>query len=483
MHYISLITDYDGTLATYGKVSDDTIAALERLLESGRKIVLVTGRELGDLLSVFPRVDLFEWVVAENGALVYHPTSKTETVIAQAPPENFVKTLQDVNVTPLSIGRVIVSSWHPNETAILDVIRELGLEMQVIFNKGAVMVLPSGVNKASGLMAVLEEMKLSPHNIVGIGDGENDLSLLNACQCSYAVANSVQALKDQADFVTEGNNGAGVTELIDTLVNTDMEEVDRKLKRRHISIGTREDGSEVEIAPSRMTLLLAGSSGGGKSTAATAMLERLTEQGYQLCVIDPEGDYTTFEDAVVIGDNSRVPSTSEVIQLLETPSQSVIVNLLGLSMEERPAFFSNLLSSLQELRSATGRPHWTLVDEAHHVLPASRGDATGRTLPQDLQGTAFITVDPKQVAASVLAKIDTLIAVGDAAESVINGFCEATQSTRPAVQSSLALKPGEVIVWDRTHDQPPFRLQVPKTSTTRKRHDRKYAGRPLKMRA
>ena len=46
MHYLALASDYDGTLATDGRVDNATIAALERLRDSGRRLLLVTGREL-----------------------------------------------------------------------------------------------------------------------------------------------------------------------------------------------------------------------------------------------------------------------------------------------------------------------------------------------------------------------------------------------------------------------------------------------------
>ena len=61
----------------------------------------------------------------------------------------------------MSTGRVIVATWEPHETIVLETIRDLGLELQVIFNKGAVMVLPAGVNKATGLAAALEQLGLS----------------------------------------------------------------------------------------------------------------------------------------------------------------------------------------------------------------------------------------------------------------------------------------------------------------------------------
>jgi hypothetical protein len=225
MHYLALATDYDGTLASDGRVDDETIAALDRLRDSGRRLILVTGRHLDDLLYVFPEINLCDWVVLENGALLYRPATREEKPLGAPPPEEFVKALQQRGVDPLAVGRVIVATWHPHENTVLDVIRDLGLEYQVIFNKGAVMVLPSGVNKASGLSAALKELGLSPHNTVAIGDAENDQALLDCCGCGVAVANALPMLKERADFVTKGDRGAGVVELINKLIASDLAEL------------------------------------------------------------------------------------------------------------------------------------------------------------------------------------------------------------------------------------------------------------------
>ncbi len=224
MRYLALATDYDGTLATQGRVDEDTLAALERLRESGRKLILVTGRHLDDLINVFPQLDLFEQVVVENGALLYQPATREEKLLGEPPPKEFVKALQERGVEPLAVGRVIVATWHPHETTVLEVIRDLGLEHQIILNKDAVMVLPSGLNKASGLSAALCEIGLSPQNTVGIGDAENDHALLSLCGYGVAVANALPMLKERADFVTQGARGAGVVELIDKLIASDLKD-------------------------------------------------------------------------------------------------------------------------------------------------------------------------------------------------------------------------------------------------------------------
>src|SRR5262249_46336653 len=162
------------------------------------------GRLLDDLFGIFPRLDLFERVVAENGAIVHRPDSREVRTLAEPPPEAFAATLWARGVEPLSTGRVIVATRQPHETTMLGVIRELGLEWQLIFNKGAVMALPSGINKAVGLAAALDEMGLSAHNTVGVGDAENDHAFLACCECAIAVANAVPTIRERAALVTAG---------------------------------------------------------------------------------------------------------------------------------------------------------------------------------------------------------------------------------------------------------------------------------------
>ena len=222
MRFAALACDYDGTIADHGIVSEEVVGALERLRDSGRARILVTGRELPDLQRVFSRLDLFEWVVAENGALLFNPAQNEQRTLADPPPADFVEALKSRGVTPLSVGNVIVATWHPQETAVLEVIRELGLEHQVIFNKGAVMVLPPGVNKATGLRVALKELGISRHNTVGVGDAENDHAFLADCECAVAVANAVPGLAARVDWVTTAARGQGVMELIDALVDGDL---------------------------------------------------------------------------------------------------------------------------------------------------------------------------------------------------------------------------------------------------------------------
>src|SRR5215217_3413596 len=179
----TLATDYDGTIATHGTVDPDTLHTLRRLRDAGGTLMLVTGRELPQLKQVFPELPLFHIVVAENGALLYWPETGKERPLCDPPEESFVRALKDRGVKPLSVGRVIVATYEPHETVVLQTIRDLGLERQVIFNKG------------------------------GVG---------------AAVANALPSLKEHADLVLSKTHGAGVSELIERILDGSIDATPRR---------------------------------------------------------------------------------------------------------------------------------------------------------------------------------------------------------------------------------------------------------------
>ena len=369
MRYQLLATDYDGTLAHDGQVSQDTLAALNRFVASGRRLIMVTGRELPQLKSVFSDLHLFHWVVAENGGLLYEPSTDKEILIGNPPSEALIETLAQRGVTSISVGRCIIATWSPFESIVLEAIRDLGLELQIIFNKGAVMVLPAGVNKAFGLEHALKEMKLSIHNTVGVGDAENDHAFLQVCEFSAAVANALPSLKEAVDMVLPAGNGAGVELLIDRILSDDLSSFEITPSRHKLPIATTDIG-ELCLPSFGAPILVCGTSGSGKSSLANKIVDSIATQGYQFCIVDPEGDYESFDGAVVLGGPSTVPSISEALHVLEDPNANVVICLTGLPIPDRPPFFLQLLSELMQLRIKTGRPHWLILDEAHHLMPA-----------------------------------------------------------------------------------------------------------------
>ena len=214
----ALATDYDGTLATHGEVPAATLAALRRLKASGRKLIMVTGRELPDLQRVFPDLELFDAVVAENGALLWRPGGGEARQLAPSPPPAFIEALRAHRLEPLAIGRSIVATADEYAPIVEQAIRDLGLDWRTILNKDSVMALPVGVDKASGLRAALEALGLSAGEVLGVGDAENDVVFLAQCGVSAAVANALPAVKVAVDIVTPEPAGEGVAWLIDRLL-------------------------------------------------------------------------------------------------------------------------------------------------------------------------------------------------------------------------------------------------------------------------
>jgi HAD superfamily hydrolase (TIGR01484 family) len=470
MHILALAADYDGTIAHHGVVDAPTCEALERLRESGRRLVLVTGRTLPDLKRVFPQIKVFDRVVAENGALIYDPATEQERPVAPLPSHQFVEVLRQRNVSPLSVGRSIVATWEPNGATVLEVIRDLGLELQIIFNKGAVMVLPTGINKASGLAVALRELELSTPNVVGIGDAENDHAFLRSCACSAAVSNALPAVKDDCDIRLAGDHGKGVIELVEIILRDDARIVPRQ--RYALLVGTDRDERPICLEPYRGSVLIAGSSGIGKSTLATALTERIVEKSLEFCVFDPEGDYGELEHAVSIGDAKTPPNNETAIKLLRELGANVVVNTQALGVPERPPFFARLLPQISSLRARTGRPHWLIIDEAHHLLAAPRDDLP-QVLPEKLPAAILVTVHPDAVSPEALQTVDTVLALGDDAAKTIAVFCQTIGIAPPP--DAPTPNEDEILFWDRNSGAAPFPVKAIVPQQSRSRHLRKYA--------
>jgi hydroxymethylpyrimidine pyrophosphatase-like HAD family hydrolase len=224
MKYLTLATDYDGTIAYEGRVDKETVDSLQHARDAGMQLLLVTGRELTHLFNTFDRVDVFHRVVAENGAVLYDPATRQIDTLASGPPAPLIERLTREQI-PLSVGHSVVATVEPHEQTVIAAINDLALDWHIIFNKGSVMALPSDVTKATGLRAALDASHLTPEMTIAVGDAENDLVFMRACGLAVAVANALPTVKSIADLVTEGARGAGVRELIGRWLDGTLETV------------------------------------------------------------------------------------------------------------------------------------------------------------------------------------------------------------------------------------------------------------------
>jgi hydroxymethylpyrimidine pyrophosphatase-like HAD family hydrolase len=471
MQYHVLAVDYDGTLATDGRVDDATVEALRAVKKSGRKLVLVTGRVLPTLFEVFPHTGLFDLIVAENGALVFDPATEESSLLGSPPPQDFMNMLSERGVPPLEIGHVIVATWTPHETVVFEAIRDLRLELQIIFNKGAVMVLPSGINKAAGLSAALEKLGYSPHNTVGIGDAENDQAFLELCGVSAAVSNALDSVKQLVDWELTQARGAGVAEAIVQLLENDLEQFHLRPTEGAL-LGKDLDDQEVRVPLAGMRVLVTGDPAVGKSRFAQSVLEQLIAEGYQTCIVDPEGDYQGLESAIVLGTREQTPTVEEVLEVLSKPKESCVVSLFGAKADEQPELFNGLLRGLLEFRRKTGRPHWILIDEAHYPLPTSWQHGEDINIEQ-LGGVMFITAFLDRLHPDILLSANILLALSESPSRLINEYCNLIKATPAPLAPPSDGQDHQAAIWWRDRGDP-FWLKRIEPKGEHLRHQRTY---------
>jgi haloacid dehalogenase-like hydrolase len=224
------------------------------------------------------------------------------------------------------------------------------------------MVLPQGINKATGLRQALNTLRLSLHNCVGIGDAENDYAMLDACEIGVAVSWGSKALQGIADEVLQGTGPRDVAAYI-CKVTAHIKLPPHRAHSQRIILGHDADGKVVEAAIHGRNILIAGDPRSGKSWITGLFCEQLILQGYCLCVIDPEGDYTTLDllpGVVLFGGDDPPPRFSDVARALRHPDVSIVIDLsaidtylqLRLETDERPfeLIFSSVII-LAETRS------------------------------------------------------------------------------------------------------------------------------------
>jgi hydroxymethylpyrimidine pyrophosphatase-like HAD family hydrolase len=407
-YFRTVAIDFDGTLAD-GQVTPGTLAALAEARARRIRVVLVTGRIMSELRAVFPdALDHVDAIVAENGAVL---ATRAGVRLLAAPVGRAVSAGLAARGVPHRAGQVLVACAAADEPAASEVIRELGLDCRLVRNRGELMIVPAGVTKGTGLIAALDEMGLSRHNAIGVGDAENDHSLLDACEVGVAVANAVDAIRSHADVVLPLPDGQGVAELLRGPLLAGRGSVHPR--RWQISLGTDDCGQPVTLPASQLNIAVCGGAGEGKSYLAGLILEQLVQLGYSLIVFDPEGDHRGLGDLhgvfVTGGHEGGLADPADIVRLLRG-GRSVVTDVSHLDAAGQAGYAARLTGEIEALRATAGLPQWVAVDEAHG--PIGRSGTARRMFNPAARGYLLITWQPAELSADALASLDAVIALG-----------------------------------------------------------------------
>ena len=447
MRFVALAASFDGTLARDGRYDERCVAALRALAASGRKLILVTARELRELLEIFPWARVFDHVIAENGAILHQPATKRSEILAQAPSEVLLQELNRRGVAPLTVGSSIVTTPLANEGEVRDAIEKLRLDCQLVTNDGVLIVLPADVNKASGVQEALRQLGISAQNLVVIGDAENDLALFRLAEHAVAVQNADALIKDCADRTTAGAYCEGFLELVRDLMDGDLAYAQPKLR---VPLGTLADGTELTLAPYYDSLLICGQRGSGKTALCSELSEQLLANGYQCCIIGAAQNLSAKIPAGLrsFGDAHEAPRLSEVLATLEHPTASVALNLAALPLESRSVFVDALLVQLQALHDRAGRPHTIVIQDAQWFSYGASHPALASRLSEMTR--IYVSSEPERLPAEILEGVVTAIALGEDAR-VPSRFAEFGSTERIRLEQRGVGSSQPAQVWVRAN--------------------------------
>ncbi len=415
VHLTVFACDFDGTLAEEGQVDDATWDALRAARMAGMMHILVTGRTLDSIIGSGPFRELFEAIVAENGAVVQLTRRNQVTLPFGALDARLLQQWHTMDL-PLEWGLAIAATVKPHDEALLRTLRTSRACATVVYNRNAAMFLPPGATKGSGLLYALEELGYSAHNVLACGDAENDRSLFEVAELGVAVANATPDLRSAADVVLAEPAGAGVRKLLNDLL-AGRPPIHRPRPERALVLGQRASGSPVRLDPYAViesNVGILGGSGSGKSWLAGLVTEELLKQKYQVCIIDPEGDYRALAASprtlLLGGPETPLPSVASVLNVAEWNNVSLVLDLSMYEFERRHAYLGDFLRALRGLRARRGRPHFFLIDEVQSFCPSEGGELTD-LLQEAMQwgGFGLVSYRPSLVARPLLERLDQLL--------------------------------------------------------------------------
>ncbi len=445
----ALACDYDGTLASQDRIGPVALAALGRARAARLALILVTGRTFFELTRVCECLDLFDAVVAENGAVLYFPRSGVLRDQAPTPSPRLLAELDRRGII-YQVGRVIVGTARTEEARVREALEAAGVDLDLIYNRAALMLLPPGVSKGTGVRHVIRDLGLSSHDVLGVGDAENDLALFDACGFTACPANAVPALKTRADWVFPGEDGEAIAEAITGILEGRLPIA--RSPRHQIELGWAVETSEAVTIPARgVNVLIHGDPLSGKSWLAGALVERLVARRYAVCVLNPEGDYHVLARLsgtawAEIGNDAALERL--LAQFERDPSACVVADLSAVPHARKVRIIEKALAQIHELRDRLGLPHWVVLDEAHYSLH-QEGVREAAIRIED-KGFCLPTYRPSWIRESVVNAVDVFVLARTTAPEELAclraALADPTGESERAIAVLPALPRGEFVV-------------------------------------
>jgi hydroxymethylpyrimidine pyrophosphatase-like HAD family hydrolase len=416
-----LALDYDGTIARGDRLDASVLDAIADARTRGIIVLLVTGRILDQLRRVAGDLHFVDGVIAENGAVVHFPDSGHTSLLAQPIPDAFLDEVRrrGIDVTP---GQCLVDADAQRAGGLLDVIQALELPLVLLFNRGRVMTLPQGVSKATGLHVVLDMLRLSPRNMVAVGDAENDHLMLQLAEVGAAVEWGSPVLRAASDIVIQGSGPSAVAGFVRNLAASGRLPVPPRARRR-LRLGHTEDGREFSLAVRGRNVLIAGDAKSGKSWIAGLLCEQLILHGYSMCIIDPEGDYRSLEalpGVAVLGGEDPAPAPRHLLRALRYPDRSVVIDLSRMAHDQKIDYIRSILPAINAMRRRTGLPHRILLDEAHYFLHDADAPAL---LDLETNGYTVVSYCASRLPKPLIAATEVMLVTCESSPAEIDALC------------------------------------------------------------
>jgi Cof subfamily protein (haloacid dehalogenase superfamily) len=258
-----IATDLDGTLLnSKHELTPYTEQVLRKVMDRGVHVVLATGKSRNSAIKLIERLGLTTPGVYLQGLAVYggdgtitHQQTLDEhilrrvidfaeehdqTLIAYSGlrilcrnENEFTSRLQLVHeplpelISPFSgiLGSVPINKMYftcrrEDMPALREKLKTLinGTATVVQSTHEIVEILPLGMSKGAGLKLLIEDMNVAPENVMALGDGDNDIEMIQLAGIGVAMANAMPRVKEVADYITASNDEDGVAQAIERYV-------------------------------------------------------------------------------------------------------------------------------------------------------------------------------------------------------------------------------------------------------------------------